>query len=71
MKDNADCNKKAPFVCILMGSELADSEIERHLGVVAESSMNILTCCAAAVKKTYSVQHIIKTGIASIVTCLL
>ena len=55
--------EKTYFKYNLMGSELAVTEQERDLGVVADSSMKMSIHCAATVKKANSMLGIIRKAI--------
>lgn len=45
------CVNKSDLVCVLMGSELAGTDQKNELEVMVDSSVKILTQCAADVKK--------------------
>lgn len=51
------------FTYTLMGSVLAVTELQENLGVVVDSSRNVLTQCAAVVKRVNSMLGIITEGI--------
>ncbi|KAF7253255.1 hypothetical protein EYD10_01525 [Varanus komodoensis] len=53
-------SKNPNYRYMLMGLELAVTELERDLGVVMDSSMKILAQCRAAVKKANSTLDIIR-----------
>lgn len=46
-----------------MGSELAETEKDKVLGIIVNSSIKVLTSCAAVVKKVRSLLGIIRNGI--------